>query len=73
MDDKPIHERYLPYSVEEVEKHLAEGLRTNIRQGARYFSNSIDRLNVDQLAYAFDFGWTEIFEKEVALTELCRG
>jgi hypothetical protein len=57
MDDKPIHERYLPYSVEEVEKHLAEGLRTNIRQGAKYFSNSIyryQRFVDDPLAFGLD-------------------
>jgi hypothetical protein len=38
-----IHSKYLPYSVEEVEKHLAEGIRANVREGAKYFSKSVER------------------------------
>ncbi|HLK86481.1 MAG TPA: hypothetical protein VKT27_08225 [Candidatus Binataceae bacterium] len=57
MGDNLIHHRYLPYSVEEVERHLAEGLRTNIREGAKYFSKSIDRYKRyvdDPLAFGVD-------------------
>ena len=43
-----IHERYLPFSIEEVEEHLADAIdrRNSLahdRRGAKYFSESIGR------------------------------